>query len=192
MLIIALTVIVIIKMIFWIADFHPLKILFNTDKKKEWMEWTNDIKNGINSCYGYPYSKVAKMVWDTIKKIYAVNPLRFKIVISARGDTKCLVYNANQQSTFSTSFGKQMAVDPATVWNQSTNVAILLSYPDYKAFLKAEVEYKNNEKKKKELQDMRFVIESVQKDIERLKSQANQEVNQANQMMQEIIARGSV
>lgn len=188
-IIIGASLIAFVLFILWLFDFPIVCKLWG--KKNEWKIWVNEIKRGKNANYGYPYSKVAKMDWDTVKRIYVVNPLRFKIVVSARGGTKCLVYNANQQSTFSTGFGKQMVVDPATVWNQSTNVAILLSYSDYKAFLKAEIEYKNNEKKKKEIQDMQFVIESAQKDIERLKTQANQEVNQANRIMQEIIERVS-
>lgn len=73
------------------------------------------------------------------------------------------------------------------VWTKENTVIIVLSFEDHKRFL----QMVDNEQKRKEMEkeaaDLQFVIRSAQADIHKLQEQSQKEIEQANDMVQQVI-----
>lgn len=73
-------------------------------------------------------------------------------------------------------------------WTPSTTVSIILSDQDYHKLLKLIDEEKEKKRKNKRLEDTKFVLESAQMDLDKMKVQVNEEIETANTMMQEVVS----
>lgn len=72
-------------------------------------------------------------------------------------------------------------------WTSNTTVSIILSDQDYHKLLKLIDEEKEKKRKNKRLEDTKFVLESAQMDLDKMKVQVNKEIETANTMMQEVV-----
>ena len=72
-------------------------------------------------------------------------------------------------------------------WTPETTVNIILSDKDYNKLLSLIQQEEERKKQAKKLADTQFVLESAQKDLDKMKEQVNAEINAANTMMQEVV-----
>jgi hypothetical protein len=106
--------------------------------------------------------RTVKMKWNNILKYYYINPDKWTF-----------------KSTYIAYEREKNNYKKSYIW-------IKLSFFDYLRFL---VWVKHSEKQDKQLENNRwitFILEDIQKDIEVLKNQSNEEIKQANKIMKEL------
>lgn len=129
--------------------------------------WRNNI---IKYKLNFPYSKIAKLKFINLIDFYNVNPRRFKI-IEEINNYKYIIYNANQKETKLIRDGLFYGTDfPENIWKEDTTVCINFSFIDFYKFKR----WLKNKEKNEKLNDIKFVLDSVQLDIDKLKENSKE------------------
>lgn len=169
---------------------------------KKWNRYKKFVKLAQDTNHYYGYEKVAKMDWELIKKMYKVNPERWKAVWHniriGFGDYQkhCyLLYDANDQRIFYTPFGPR-----SNKWDEDNTVCIILPFFDWVKFMEANkleekrqaklaIQQEKEEKKSGLLKNTMLVINTCKKDIAKVEAEANKQIEAAHVAMKEVQER---
>lgn len=186
---VVIVVIVALVGLAWVHDFGP----FGNCTYKEWKNaiLSEPMTSWVYSKWGY--SKVAELDLDTVLSIYKVNPNRFKIAPLVRAynhfdkvQGSHILYNINQSNKIETYYGSKYLMKSFEIWEPETTIAILLPRKDYRKFLRW-VRYEENRKEVvKKNEASQLILESAQKDIDKLKKQAEEEIDEARKVVERI------
>lgn len=96
---------------------------------------------------------------------------------------------------FRGTYGSTIPINTTTIvkkkaednWTTDTTVSIILSDRDYNKLLKLIEEEEKRKEENKKLEDTKFVLDSAQRDLDKMKVQVNAEIENANTMMQEVM-----
>lgn len=129
---------------------------------------------------------IAKLDLKTLISIYKINPKRFKYERpSSLCDYSHILYNSNQDTKKINNIipGYISSFTINDTWEPNTTIDIILSFEDYKKFLKL-LKYKSNWKfQELENEGLQYLIESAKVDIKKMQSQSKEEINSAIEIM---------
>lgn len=133
----------------------------------------------------YPYDKVCKLDWDTIKSIYQVCPERWKWIDDG-GRGPMLYYNANRKDRRRVQYVQ--GFKPAKeVWEKETTICVIIPYKEWRHMNTYIKEYNAKVTKEEEMEATQKLIESAQADIDSLKLVASLQIEEAKEEIDRIV-----
>lgn len=141
------------------------------------------------------FSKTARLSWKTLKKIYGINPNRWryeKVIEKVIDNGYTIIKRWNKVILYNTKNNEE------DMWENNTCrlwyitgykysnyiVRIKLSFFGWLAF-----HFNRIFNKRKDIEGTEMVLDSVSKDINKIRQQSQEQIAEANRMMQEVIER---
>ena len=130
--------------------------------------------------YYYGYNQVCRLDWETIKSIYQVCPGRWKKVGNNCG-VWMLLYNGTNES-----FPGRLDYE----WNQESTIGVIVPFKHWKNMEHYEKEYNKRKREDEASVSTQTLIQCAQSDIDRLQKMAQDQIDDANNRMNDIVKKG--